>query len=95
MAKHTPPRSQDNATISDAPAPPKARRSKSATPPAHASDTFGKFAGGGGAEGRGNEPNEEAIRARAYQRYLERGGTGGSDFDDWLEAERELKNSKP
>ena len=36
-------------------------------------------------------PNEEDIRRRAYQRYLERGGGDGQDFDDWLEAERELR----
>ena len=39
----------------------------------------------------GSEPSEEEIRMRAYRRYLERGGTDGRDFDDWLEAERELK----
>ena len=39
----------------------------------------------------GSEPSEEDIRLRAYQRYLERGGGDGMDFDDWLEAERELK----
>ena len=31
------------------------------------------------------------IRRRAYQRYLERGGNHGQHFDDWLEAEKELK----
>jgi hypothetical protein len=36
-------------------------------------------------------PNEDDIRRRAYQRYLERGGSDGQDFDDWLEAERELR----
>jgi Protein of unknown function (DUF2934) len=36
-------------------------------------------------------PNEDDIRRRAYQRYLERGGSDGQDFDDWLQAERELK----
>ena len=36
-------------------------------------------------------PSEEDIRQRAYQRYLERGGGDGQDFDDWLEAERELR----
>ena len=36
-------------------------------------------------------PNEDEIRHRAYLRYLERGGGPGSDFDDWLQAERELK----
>jgi hypothetical protein len=38
-----------------------------------------------------SEPSEEEIRRRAYQRYLERGSTDGGDFDDWLEAEKELK----
>ena len=37
------------------------------------------------------EPSEEEIRRRAYQRYLERGGGHGLDFEDWVEAERELK----
>jgi hypothetical protein len=39
----------------------------------------------------GSEPTEEDIRMRAYHRYLERGGGHGMDFEDWLEAERELK----
>jgi hypothetical protein len=38
-----------------------------------------------------SEPSEEDIRLRAYHRYLERGGSDGLDFEDWLEAERELK----
>ncbi|PYR28392.1 MAG: hypothetical protein DMF98_03045 [Acidobacteria bacterium] len=37
------------------------------------------------------QPNEDDIRLRAYHRYLERGGGHGMAFDDWLEAERELK----
>lgn len=41
-----------------------------------------------------SEPSEEAIRLRAYQRYLARGGDHGMAFEDWLEAEQELKNSK-
>jgi hypothetical protein len=40
----------------------------------------------------GSEPSEEEIRIRAYRRYLERGGGDGQDFEDWLEAERELKH---
>jgi hypothetical protein len=36
-------------------------------------------------------PTEEAIRLRAYHRYLERGGQHGRDFDDWVQAERELR----
>ena len=35
-------------------------------------------------------PDEEAIRQRAYDRFRERGGEHGRDFDDWLEAEHEL-----
>jgi Protein of unknown function (DUF2934) len=42
----------------------------------------------------GSEPSEEDIRLRAYHRYLERGGGHGMDFEDWLEAERELKQSR-
>lgn len=37
------------------------------------------------------EPNDEDIRVRAYHRYLERGGGHGMDFEDWLEAKRELE----
>ena len=36
-------------------------------------------------------PSEEDIRVRAYHRYLERGAGHGSDFDDWVEAEKDLK----
>src|SRR2546425_7640765 len=36
-------------------------------------------------------PSEDDIRQRAYHRYLQRGGADGMDFDDWLEAERELR----
>jgi Protein of unknown function (DUF2934) len=42
----------------------------------------------------GSEPSEEDIRMRAYHRYLERGGGQGTDFEDWLEAERELKGQR-
>lgn len=37
------------------------------------------------------EPSEAQIRLRAYLRYLERGAGHGADFDDWLQAEMELK----
>ena len=40
------------------------------------------------------DPTEDDIRMRAYHRYLERGGTDGLAFDDWLEAERELRTKK-
>jgi len=35
-------------------------------------------------------PGHDDIAAAAYRRYLERGGSHGGDFNDWLEAEREL-----
>ena len=36
-------------------------------------------------------PTEDDVRVRAYHRYLERGAGHGSDLDDWVEAEKELK----
>lgn len=38
-----------------------------------------------------SNPTYDEIAEAAYQRYLQRGGSDGRDFDDWLEAERELK----
>jgi hypothetical protein len=32
----------------------------------------------------------EEIRLRAYEIYVERGGTDGQDLEDWLQAEKEL-----
>jgi hypothetical protein len=40
------------------------------------------------------DPTDEDIRVRAYHRYLERGGGHGADFDDWVEAEKDLKSSQ-
>jgi len=34
-------------------------------------------------------PTREDIELRAYQIYVERGGTDGHDVEDWLRAERE------
>jgi outer membrane protein TolC len=41
-----------------------------------------------------NNLTEHEIRQRAYQIYLERGGVGGSDYDDWIQAEQELFSSR-
>ena len=38
------------------------------------------------------DPDE--IRRRAYQLYLSRGCTNGCDVEDWLEAERQLRNGR-
>ena len=37
-----------------------------------------------------NEVPRDRIAMRAYELYLARGGADGGDFDDWLEAEREV-----
>ena len=39
-------------------------------------------------------PTDAEIRARAYEMYLERGGHDGLDFDDWVRAERELRQRR-
>jgi hypothetical protein len=41
----------------------------------------------------GNAALEEKIRLRAHEIYLERGEQSGSESDDWLRAEHELKRS--
>jgi Protein of unknown function (DUF2934) len=38
----------------------------------------------------GSSTPDEAMRRRAYEIYLERGGQPGHELDDWLQAEREL-----
>jgi hypothetical protein len=45
--------------------------------------------------GNGNaqhNPTHQEIAEAAYLRYLNRQGAHGSDFDDWVEAERELRS---
>jgi Protein of unknown function (DUF2934) len=37
-------------------------------------------------------PTPEEIRQRAYQLHLEGGCVHGRDLDDWLQAERDLKD---
>jgi Protein of unknown function (DUF2934) len=39
-------------------------------------------------------PTAEQIQMRAYEIYLERDGAPGNAFDDWIQAERELR-AKP
>jgi hypothetical protein len=40
----------------------------------------------------GDSPRLEAIRIRAYEIYMERGGQSDHDLDDWIQAERELES---
>ncbi len=39
-------------------------------------------------------PAGDDIAARAYELYQSRGGEHGRDWDDWLEAERELSQRR-
>ena len=43
-----------------------------------------------------NEPivKHEEIERRAYEIYLQRGGGGGRDLDDWFAAEQELAHER-
>lgn len=36
----------------------------------------------------------DRIAARAYELYLERGGSGGNAMDDWLAAEQEFERRR-
>jgi Protein of unknown function (DUF2934) len=49
---------------------------------------FGRTSGG---ERGKNGPSLAEIRQRAFEIHMERGGTHGCDLDDWLQAERELR----
>jgi len=42
------------------------------------------------------ESSEEQrrIERRAYELYLERGGSHGNDWEDWLAAEREIRGPR-
>lgn len=40
------------------------------------------------------EPSYDEIAEAAYERYLQRGGNHGQDWDDWLEAERSLRTRR-
>ena len=49
----------------------------------------------GSKDGNGDarsKPTHHEIAEAAYHRYLKRQGGQGSDFDDWLAAERELRS---
>jgi hypothetical protein len=57
---------------------PRKRTSAGARPKAHNGDTR-------------HDPTHAEIAEAAYLRYLSRQGSGGSEFDDWVEAERDLR----
>ena len=46
-------------------------------------------------EGSGkNQPPPAEIRRRAFEIHIERGGIHGCDLEDWLQAERELREER-
>jgi hypothetical protein len=47
----------------------------------------------GSATQAGHQPTHEDIQRRAYHIYLERGEAGGSELENWLLAENELKSN--
>lgn len=48
----------------------------------------------GGNDGVTIGPSPDEIAEAAYHRYLSRGAGDGRDFDDWVEAERELRRRR-
>lgn len=44
---------------------------------------------------QGSRGDDEQIRARAYELYLERGGGPSDEMEDWLRAEREYREGGP
>ena len=78
---------------SDIPAPPAApraprKRTSAAARPMNPNGDSRQVAGPGAA----SDPTHAEIAEAAYHNYLSRQGAGGSDFDDWLEAERDLRS---
>lgn len=57
-------------------------------PPASAPDT------GAEAPGRDAGPSFNEIAEAAYYRHLSRGGRTGGELEDWIEAERELRERR-
>ena len=39
-------------------------------------------------------PLEERIRRRAYELYVQKGSQSGSELDDWLQAEEEIRRAE-
>jgi len=37
---------------------------------------------------------EERIQRRAYELYVQRGNESGSELDDWLQAEEEIRRAE-
>ena len=87
MAKRPTARSKDTDPAAPAQPKPKAKRTRAAAPARAAAEQTP-------VDPTATGPTDEEIRRRAYQRYQERGGNHGQHFNDWLEAEKELRTRK-
>jgi hypothetical protein len=76
---------------SSAPAPPPRRRAKGNDVAAATAAPELQAANDNGNGTPGHEPSHDEIAEAAYHRFLQRGGSDGDPFNDWLEAERELR----
>ena len=47
-----------------------------------------------GSSAENSQPEADRIAQRAYERYEERGREDGHDMEDWLEAEREMRERR-
>jgi hypothetical protein len=61
---------------------------------ANASDTGPDATASTAQNNGGHQPSHDEIAQAAYFRHLNRGGSGGDEFDDWVEAERELRERR-
>lgn len=97
------PRSSSSGENNTTTAKPRARSTRATREPDTVTDRQAK-SGNGAAAANGASaaaasempysPSYDEIAEEAYQRYLRRGGQHGQDFDDWLEAERALKERR-
>lgn len=67
-----------------APAPKPNTQRPTETPMPRGSDPAGQPA----------SPDRDQVARKAYERYLQRNGEHGRHEEDWLEAERELRNAR-
>jgi hypothetical protein len=99
--KNTSPEKNSSATATSAAAPARQRTSRAkrqAPAPLDISTVTGTEhlesaadMGGNSSAGRSYEPSHQEVAEAAYLRYLRRGGQSGDEFNDWVEAERELR----
>ena len=91
MPKRRTPQSDANDMTTPTPQPAAAPRRRRSTRPKGTAKATQPTEAAKSAIETAQQPNEQDIRQHAYHLYLERRGGPGSDFDDWVRAEQELK----